>query len=170
MKQEVLQNNWQELPSMIQHWFCTFFAAVLDSEVDFCFFFSLATAWCLALFALSSAIFFAASSLSFFFCSLSAFLLSFSSCSFLFLSSLSSRMAAHLALVRTQAPDTHFIAESLVFGVGAGRNCTKYLQIYTYSVPHEESRKLFFVHFASFLQNQMSYGHVLCTTMIPYLP
>ena len=39
-----------------------------------------------------------------------------------------------------------------------------------YSVPHEESRKLFFVHFASFLQNQMSYGHVLCTIMIPYLP
>ena len=39
-----------------------------------------------------------------------------------------------------------------------------------YSVPHEESRKMFFVHFASFLQNQMSYGHVLCTTMIPYLP
>jgi len=40
----------------------------------------------------------------------------------------------------------------------------------TYSVPHEESRKMFFVHFASFLQNQMSYGHVLCTTMILYLP
>ena len=41
-----------------------------------------------------------------------------------------------------------------------------------YSVPHEESRKmfLFIVHFASFLQNQLSYGHVLCTTMIPYLP
>ena len=39
-------------------------------------------------------------------------------------------MAAHLALLRTLAPDTHFIAESLVFGVGAGTNCTKYLQIY----------------------------------------
>jgi len=41
-----------------------------------------------------------------------------------------------------------------------------------YSVPHEESRKmfLFIVHFTSFLQNQLSYGHVLCTTMIPYLP
>ena len=41
-----------------------------------------------------------------------------------------------------------------------------------YSVPHEESRKmfLFIVHFASFLQNQLSYEHVLCTTMIPYLP
>ena len=39
-----------------------------------------------------------------------------------------------------------------------------------YSVPHEESRKMFFVHFASFLQNQMSYGHVLCTIMIPIVP
>ena len=39
------------------------------------------------------------------------------------------------------------------------------------SVPHEESRKMFFfVHFASFLQNQLSYGHVLCTIIILYLP
>ena len=44
--------------------------------------------------------------------------------------------------------------------------------VLNYSVPHEESRKmfLFIVHFASFLQNQLSYGHVVCTTMIPYLP
>ena len=48
------------------------------------------------------------------------------------------------------------------------KNC--YVQNLNYSVPHEESRKMFFVHFASFLQNQMSYGHVLCTIMIPYLP
>ena len=39
-------------------------------------------------------------------------------------------MAAHLALVRTLAPDTRFAAESLIFGVGAGTNCTRYFEIY----------------------------------------
>lgn len=39
-------------------------------------------------------------------------------------------MAAHLALVRTLASDTRFATESLVFGVGAGTNCTRNFKIH----------------------------------------
>ena len=53
-------------------------------------------------------------------------------------SSCSSRMAAHLALVRTLAPDIHFAVEALVFG-GAGANCTRYLEIYLSSPPGDDS-------------------------------
>ena len=110
------------------------FTVEFVSEVDLCLFFALVGAGCLACFALSSAFVFAASSFSLF-CSQSAFpflllLFPFSSCS--------SRMAAHLALVRTLAPDIHFAVEALVFG-GAGANCTRYLEIYLSSPPGDDS-------------------------------
>ena len=52
---------------------------------------------------------------------------------FLFFSFYSSRMAAHLALVRTLAPDICFAAEALVFG-GARTICTKYRDISELSI------------------------------------
>ena len=47
-------------------------------------------------------------------------------------------MAVHLTLVRTLAPDTRFAAESLVFGVGAGTNCTRYFEIYFSSLSGDD--------------------------------
>ena len=37
-----------------------------------------------------------------------------------------------------------------------------------YSVPHEEEQKSFFLHFSSYLRNQVSYDHVAGTIMIFY--
>ena len=82
-----------------------------------------------------------------------------------------SRKRKRLSLTPSEAQGVSMSAQSPTVARYRGSFKLWFLRKW-YSVPHEESRKmfLFIVHFASFLQNQLSYGHVLCTTMIPYLP